>query len=266
MFLSLLFPARFFAASIQSISVNTTPSTIDQSQEFEVNITLLCPNCSDSYLRAVFYPSGSSYFGYTQSNSGSLTNVSGGSCTSYLKISQSDLTTEGTWSGKLKAKPDTENAYYKGPGEYLFKVGRYTSSCGSPLWSLETTIAIAGPTPTPTLIPTSIPTNTPVPTNTPIPTNTPTPKLTPTPTPKITQKSTASVSPKITSSVKDVLGESSQGETQVPDSKEVKILSSNTSNWIPVVLILIGIVFLIACAIVFFYPYIIRFKNKKKDE
>lgn len=188
-----------------SLSIGDTPSTIDQSQEFQVDIDFSCPNCtSDSYLRGVFYPSGSSYFGFTQDNNGNWTNATGGNCTAYFKITQLDLNQEGTWSGKLKVKPDIENSYYIGPGEYLFKVGRYTSSCGSPLWSVEKTIAVSGPTPTPvpTLTPTDTPTPKPTPTNTP----TPTPKPTLSPTPKPTQKPTPTTSKELIATDTGVLG------------------------------------------------------------
>ncbi len=167
-----------------SITLQDVPSTIDQNQEFEVPLVFECQNCSsDSYIRAAFYTAGNSnYFGFTQVSDGSWINAPGGSCTKYPVISAATLH-EGTWSGKLKVKPDTGSAYYNGPGEYLFKVGRYTGSCSSPTWSGEKTIAITGPTHTPTPAPT--PSNTPtpfVPTSTPIsiPSNTPTAIITPT--------------------------------------------------------------------------------------
>ncbi len=174
---------RVFAAT--SLSVSNLPTTIDQAQELEVDVNLSCSSCtSDSYLRSVFYPSGTSYFGYTQNKTGEWINAPGANCTQYYQILNTELV-EGTWSGKLKSKPDIANAFYNGPGEYLFKVGRYTPSCSSPTWSSEGIITITGPTPTPTPTPTSLPTSTPVPTNTPNPTatNTPVPSSTPTKTP-----------------------------------------------------------------------------------
>lgn len=152
LFLGLTFTSTAIAAT--SITISGTPSTLDFQTEFTGNVSLNCSGCSDSYLRGVFYPSGTSYFGFTQDNNGSYNNSPAASCTSYFKIAQSDLLS-GTWSGTLKFKPDKDNPYYNGPGEYLFKVGRYTSSCGSPTWSTEATIAITGPTPTPTPTPTT---------------------------------------------------------------------------------------------------------------
>lgn len=183
----LLLSIHPFIFAATSISFTNAPLTIDQSQEFEVDVVLLCPGCSsDSYIRGVFYPSGTSYFGYTQNNAGAWVNAPGGSCTEYFKIATTDLE-EGSWSGKIKVKPDIENSYYASPGEYLFKIGRYTGSCsGSPTWSSETTISISGPTPTSTATPTQAPTMTPIPTHTPVPTATSTPIPTNTPTRKPT--------------------------------------------------------------------------------
>lgn len=248
-----------------SLFISGVPSSIDQSQEFQVNVDFSCPGCtSDSYLRGAFYPSGTSYFGYTQDNNGNWSNAAGGNCTAYFKIAQTDLSKDGTWSGKLTVKPDKDSSYYTGPGEYLFKVGRYPSSCSSPLWSTETTIAITGPSSTPT----PAPTNTPVPTSTPVPTNTPTPKPTLTPTPKITPKPISSASNSAATN-EAVLGEnSSNSQFQIPTDKPQKIetFSAKDNTIISKILIFIGIVFLIACVSVFSYPYIIRIVQKYRNE
>ena len=257
---------KVFAAT-QVLSTDNIPLTIDQSQEFDVGIIFTCSNCTtDSYLRGVFYPSGSSYFGYTQDNNGNWSNAAGGNCTTYFKIAQTDLSKDGTWSGKLKVKPDKESTYYNGPGEYLFKVGRYTPSCSSAsVWSTESTIAITGPTPTPT----PAPTNTPTPTSTPVPTSTPTPKPTLTPTTKSSLNPTSSSSSKLGATNEAVLGENSKNsQFQIPTEKpeKIEVFSAKDNTIISKILIFIGIVFLVACAIVFFYPYIVRFINKNKDE
>lgn len=178
----LVFPSPVFSAT--SVSVSSIPVSVDKEQEIEINITLSCTSCSsDSYLRGVFYPSGTSYFGYTQNKQGDWTNAPGGNCVEYYKVIPSELI-EGSWSGKLKIKPDTTSSYYAGPGEYLLKVGRYTGSCGSPTWSQESNIAITGltitPTPTNTLAPTPTPSTTSAPTATSVPTATSTPIATPT--------------------------------------------------------------------------------------
>lgn len=200
-----LFPLPVYAAT--SVSFGGAPASADQSQELEFDVSLICLSCTgDSYLRGVFYPSGTSYFGFTQDNSGNWVNAAGGSCTEYYKVAVSDLQ-DGSWSGKLKVKPDTDNSFYSGPGEYLFKIGRYTGSCGSPTWSDETTIAITGPTSTPTPAPTAgaSPTPTPAARATPTPTKIPTPpSMSPTPSPIMGSASSAS---ELTSSAgADILG------------------------------------------------------------
>ena len=243
-------PSFVFAAA--QVSISNLPLAIDQSQEFEIDINFSCPGCGDSYLRGVFYPSGSSYFGYTQDNAGNWSNAPGGSCITYFKIAELSLTPEGSFSGKLKFKPDTGSSYYSGPGEYLFKIGRYTPSCGSPsVWSQEATIAITGPTPTPTQAPTSATTSTP----------TPTPTKTPTAIP---------VTVTMASSSAEILGESTDSalifeDTITPISKrveipkETKVLGENNSAK---VVMSIGVIFMIACGILAFRSY----KQYRKKE
>ncbi len=170
-----------------SLSVTNIPPGVDQAQEFSADVSFLCSSCtSDSFLRGVFYPSGTSYFGFTKDNTGNWVNAPGGGCNQYFKISGDEIK-EGSWSGTLQFKVDCESSFYQGPGDYLFKVGRYTSSCGAPIWSSETTIAVTGPTPTPTPAPTETPAPTPQHTRTPTPTRTPTmlPTKTTTPTMKL---------------------------------------------------------------------------------
>lgn len=256
--LTFYFSAQAFAATTQSLSINNLPLTIDQSQEFEVGVTFLCPSCtSDSYLRSVFYPSGSSYFGYTQDNSGNWNNAAGGNCTTYFKVVQADFTKEGTWSGRLKVKPDIASPYYNGPGEYMFKVGRYTSSCGSPLWSTETTIAITGPSPTPTLTPTSVTTSTTAPSKSLTPTSIPTPTVkkisTPTVNPTIEEEASLSAM---------VLGESSESAESSPtgssaNKKDVKVLGSQEDN-LPKIFIGLSLILFLACGI-------LAYKIKKEN-
>lgn len=166
-----------FAVSSQSLSISGIPSTLDEHAESDILVSFTCPNCStDSYLRGVFYPSGTSYFGYTQANDKSWSNQPASGCTSYWKVAASDMSPEGTWSGILRVKLDSESPYYQGPGEYLFKVGRYTPSCSSAsVWSQEVTVAITGPTITPTPNPTSSPKPTATGTGVPVPTVTASP-------------------------------------------------------------------------------------------
>lgn len=212
-----VFVPLVFAATTQTLTVSDIPTTLDQNQETQVTVNLTCPSCStDSYLRGVFYPSGTSYFGYTQGNDGTWTNAPGGSCTQYYKVLQTDVSKEGTWSGVLKIKSDAASPYYNGPGEYLFKVGRYTPSCSSAsVWSGEVTIAITGPTRTPTPMPsaTQAPTNAPNPTVT----NTPAPTQPAGGTPSASSQAGGTPTPTDTMNP-DILGESvASGSTEEAD-------------------------------------------------
>lgn len=170
--LFLLFASPVIATTI---TISNVPSSIDQSQDVGIDVGLVCSGCGDSYLRGVFYPSGINYFGFTQNNFGSWISTTSDK-TQYYKVGQSDLS-QGNWNGTIQVKPDSSDSVYTGPGNYLFKVGRYTSAGDSSAeWSNEIAVAITGPTntPTPTITPTSTPTSTPTPT----PTKTPTPSPT----------------------------------------------------------------------------------------
>src|SRR3989344_1893924 len=262
-----LFSSKVFAAEI---SVSNVPSTIDQSQEFELDVEFSCPGCGDSYLRGVFYPSGNSYFGYTQDNSGNWSNASGSNCNTYFKIGETDLT-DGSWNGKLKFKPDVENAYYSGPGEYFFKIGRYTPSCGSPsVWSSEKIITISGPTSTPTNAPT--PTNSPTPTNTLTPTKIPTPTKTPTPTKKSTPTPTKKLSPTQKLSEKEANTDDLflAGETKIALDKsptpEPQVLGESKSKQ-PLLFVVLGLIVLAVCGILAYFQWgeKIFFRLRKKE-
>ena len=185
------FPTNIFAISLQ---FSGQPDVVINDSEFQFDVSFSCSGCKNSYLRAVFYPPDTiNYFGYTLNNLGNWVNSTEDK-TMYYQVLQSDLN-EGSWSGKLKAKIDTENRYYKGSGDYNFKVGRYTSAESSATWSDNiATIRIDIPTQTPT--PTNIITTTPTLTPSPTPTHTPTPTKTPTPTPT-TPKTTPVQTPKL---------------------------------------------------------------------
>ncbi len=210
----LIIPSGVWAAT--SVSVSGLPSSIDKDQEVEIDVSLVCDSCtSDSYLRGVFYSSGSNYFGFTRNNGGSWINASGDNCTQYFKVTASDLV-EGSWSGKLKVKPDSADTSFVGSGQYQFKMGRYTSSCSSPTWSAETALTITGATPTMTPTTTTTPTHSPSPTAT----RTSTPTRTPTPTtaqgtPTVTQAPTLEATP-----TPDVLGSTEANQGHEPERSQ----------------------------------------------
>jgi hypothetical protein len=168
------------------------------------------------------------------------------------------------------------NTQYDGSGDYKIRLRRYTSGGGntaSEANSSTVSIVINLPTPTPTLTPTDTPTPTLVPTD--APTNTPTPTTKPTSIPtlkpslKPTSKPSPSIPNQLISTEAGVLGESSESsEIQISEmpQKEIRIASEKNNNLLPRILILIGIVFLVACAIVIFYPYLKNLWKKNPNE
>ena len=231
-----------------NLTIDNLPATIDQAQEFKLKINFSCSSCGDSYLRGVFYPSGTSYFGYTQDNNGSWSNAPGSNCISFFKIAQTDLDYGSSWSGEIKFKPDLESFYYTGPGEYSFKVGRYASSCSSPLWSTERAVAITGPAPTPVSDSTS----------TPAYTQTPTPSSAVSPLP--TSVSLAVSFPTIITpqpiNKESVLGQSTKSSIPKQNNADIKESVKQNNSLLPKIFIAIGIAFLLLCVIVVVYPYI----------
>lgn len=237
LFLTVAFLLLAPVALAVSVSVNNVPSGIDRDQEFEVDIVLTCSGCTgDSFLRGVFYPDGTNYFGFTQNKEGAWINTSGSNCTQYYKIAADELH-EGSWSGKIKVKPDSVSSDYEGPGQYFFKIGRYTPSC-SGTWSSETALTITGPAPTATPAPTDTPTKTPTKTPTQIPvfTSTPTPAqiVTKTPTPTTTKKSSSPSTPEVT---EEVLGDMST----LTETPVATVAGTKTTKPIIVSLLLVGV-------------------------
>ncbi|MFZ3069166.1 MAG: hypothetical protein WA052_02505 [Microgenomates group bacterium] len=157
---------------------------------FSLDATLSGISSSSScYVQVVITAPGSPhYFGQTWSPKGEWFKYISSPAKEYIVENFIKLENDQTTKIIFNTDPDDED--YKGPGEYLVKLNRYTggstSSAGD---SNSLTMNIADPTPTsdPTTIITETPTNTPTstttPTNTPTNTSTPTPVRTPTKTP-----------------------------------------------------------------------------------
>ncbi len=138
--------------SSSTFTISNSPSSINADQSFSVTINLSLPNNqnTDYFLKGAFkIKDGSRYLG--------LTKV-GGDWREYADdyTDQYKITTDsnGNWTGDLEVKPDTNDKDYKGGGDYIFKVGRYTSG-GNVTWSNEQTVHITDNQSTP--IPTSTP-------------------------------------------------------------------------------------------------------------
>ena len=177
-FLSLLLPSSIFAVSIV---LSEVPFIITEDL-FTVHVDISGASANTTnYLRVNLYKLGTTdYFGYTYNGTDWY---NGTSFSNYLPIA---VDTNGTWNGTVQAKIDTSVSEYKGPGEYMLKVRRYTAG-GTYTWSNEATVSANLPTSTPTLTPTptSTPTLKPTPTAKPIPANKPSATPGPTEKPKI---------------------------------------------------------------------------------
>lgn len=158
-FFFFFFPSPGWGA--MSLTFSGVPLEVEGEEEFEVEIALLsAPKNRVYFLRAAFFQEGTSnYFGYTLNNQGIWRNEVGEYC-QFLEINTGE---EGEWEGVLRARADLEAVGFQGPGEYLFKVGRYTEG-GSLSWSDDEVgiTIVVNPSPSPTLVPT--PTSTPTPT------------------------------------------------------------------------------------------------------
>lgn len=240
-----IWPTLFYltASPVFALSLDFTnaPVSIDQNQEFSVDINLVCTACNDSYLRGVLYLSGTNYFGFTKNNSGNWINSPGSQALSYFAVLKDEVK-EGSWSGKLTIKPDPEDPAFIGPGSYNFKVGRYTSG-GSVTWSAPVAIIITGPSPT--VIP-----DTPKPTPKPSPVATlkptpilPTNKPSPTPTIPIVSKETITYPP--IPSLKTQILSVSTSITPDPDISESKPIPGTA------IILFVGGLVAIACAFLF---------------
>lgn len=123
-----------------SFIISNTPTQINSDQSFKVSISLSLPSNPNAifYLKGAFKKSDSSnYFGKTLVGSAWVKNGSNFS-------EQYKLTTDssGNWSANIEAKPDSEDSGFTETDDYVFKVGRYTSTGSGPIWSNEATIKI----------------------------------------------------------------------------------------------------------------------------
>ncbi len=152
--------------SSSSFTISNSPSEINSNQSFSIPVSLSLPNNSNTvfYLKGAFKKSDSSnYFGLTKVSGSWIKNSS-------AYQSQYPITTDssGNWSGNIEIKPDSEDSGFIGSGDYIFKVGRYTSSGSGPIWSNEVTVRLVSVTQGSDSVETIITTNSPSPNITPI--------------------------------------------------------------------------------------------------
>lgn len=258
------------AFAAMSLSFTGLPPNINQDEEISVQVSLIgAPVNTTYYLRAAFYvDTTTQYFGYTWNNSG-WNNIP----SDYKNFLQINTGSSGEFNGALKTKVDLSSNYFKGTGEYQFKLGRYTEGGSGPSWSDSLATTITGPTPTPTLAPT--PTITTAPTPTKIPTQAPTaiptakpttlPSTTPTVKPTIvldnsdTENSISGNEDlsEIDLAINDAMNPSPANEPEVLGIDSTK----NSKPNFPLILIIAGTVLTLAGGILLAYY---EMKNKQK--
>ncbi|MCL5435386.1 MAG: hypothetical protein M1405_03285 [Patescibacteria group bacterium] len=263
--LHLIAPKAVFAA--RSLIISSDKTSLFGYED--ATITASASGFTDGeliYIKGAFYQDGSTnYFGYTKNGDNWIKN--GDSTTSQKQIKIGD------WDNKIVVESDFLDSGYKGESGYKFKVGFYYITSGGNLssvnWSsnsLDINLNEPDPAPTPTPISQNTPTLTPAPTKSPTP---PLNAANATPKP-LTPK--PAVLPTKTSLSENVLGEASESATmssltkplasKVP--KKEKIISSAKEDNLGKILIILGFVFILACGILFSWPFIR--KKLKKDE
>lgn len=121
-------------------SIKDIPTEINSDQEFEISISLKLSDKPNStfYLKGAFKKEGSSnYFGQTL-----VGNEWVGNSEKYSKQLKITTDSSGNWEGEIKVKPDPEDSGFKGTGDYIFKIARYSDTGSGPIWSNELTIKI----------------------------------------------------------------------------------------------------------------------------
>ena len=191
---------------------------------------------SESYFRIAWQKSsGDTYFGYLKNNLNEWVKVfSSQDCKNYFKISDTNTTSFGLTT-KVGEDSVVEN------GIYTLKLRRYTSSCSSYSDSdpVNINILFPTPTPTPTIAPTQSPTEAPK-TSSPTPTKSPSPTSNPTKKPTPSSLSSPTIEP---TQLSEVLGVATIEPKK--DNKESKF------PFVPVVLIISGIVLMVIAVIQF---------------
>lgn len=119
--------------------INTDISEINSDNELEINIKIITDDIGKIfYLKGAFKKEDSNnYFGFTNFDDTWVPNSA-----KYLNQFKTFPNESGQWDGKLRIKPDSEDAGFTGSGEYILKVGRYSESGSGPTWSNELKIKI----------------------------------------------------------------------------------------------------------------------------
>lgn len=265
LFLSLFCSGDIFAAlTITGLSTDTINSSDDI---LIINASASGLQNGKQYLEVAFTKDGEStnnYFGLTLNSSNEWYQYKSSPLISDITSYFYNFTpVNGAWVGQIQTKVDISDSGFKGPGKYNVKLLKFITSSSTSTNSLSLNVNVLPP---PTDTPTPVPTDPPTPTSIPIPpTSTPTPKPTQKSSLKPTQKPSPTISKLLIATGAGFLRESSSSSKIAQKPKKIEVLSVKDNTLLPKLLVLTGIVFIVACAIVFFYPYIIKFKNKKNE-
>jgi hypothetical protein len=170
-----------------SFAITDLPETVDAASVFYLDYTYICSGCEKKpnyFFGALKASDSARFFGLNQVGDQWINYEADKNALLYSFASPS---AEGTWSGHLAIKPiDTNNitTLFKGAGNYILKIFRYTPSSSSDTFEIPIILTItpfSTPTPTPAPTATNSPISTPQPTPTPLPTTTPTQIITPKP-------------------------------------------------------------------------------------
>lgn len=204
------FPDQVFAAISFSIS---SPQTADDQTTFDVSISgLSSSSCLDNtcYLQAAFTSQTQTrYFGFTKNNNDDWYKYDGSSDKDNIKSTYFSFHPQnGSWSGSLTVKVDSQDTAYKGPGTYNLKAWRYSGNSNSSsgdsdnTLEVELTALLPSPSPSPQESPSS-------PSSTFAKSPSPTPKS----TPKTSTKSPSPPPKPSSSQAINVLGEKTDSST-----------------------------------------------------
>lgn len=195
----IIFFLGFLALSGEVFAVEFTVSNLKvdgQNIAFDAEISGLNESsCNEGkcYLQGSLKPKdGTYYFGFTKNNSNNW--IEYVSSTNRDFIINNFLYCEvldGVCQTKVEMRFNGDDPNYRGPGEYIVRLQRYTGNSDSAVAetaTAEVSLAVATPSPSPTPEPTESPTPSwsPTPAPTPAPTKSPTPKPTPTKKPSAT--------------------------------------------------------------------------------
>ncbi len=248
--------------SAVSVSIINFPNEI-KDEAFTVTASISGASLGQNYLRVDLYKEGtSSYFGETFNGSDWY---SGGEGKLYLPVNiDSSKIVLATITARL-GEPEVND--YSGSGMYKLKLRRYTSS-GNQALDQQTPVDIL----INYLMSTPEPTTTSTPTPQSIPTVTPKPAVSPTPSPNSLPAEILEEDATDEPIFEEVLGEASQSatlgalitplETIIPGKEEI-VLSAR-DNKIAIILIALGVVFISACVILFFWTYIRKSKQNEQ--